>query len=169
MHQQPTLEHGRLSTRRRRRSRRRIAGLAFTSVATLGPCGHTAAAVCGTRVPKPILDFGEFPIIGALQKDGEFVGGVHVGYNWQFAPTWVAGIEGDWSWTDAKASFTQAWINIVVGVRPGSLASLSLKEDWLSTVRARIGYLVTPAALVYFTGGAAWGEFDYAASATTKL
>ena len=89
--------------------------------------------------PNP-FSFGEFPIVGALHKDGEFVGGVHVGYNWQFAPTWVAGIEGDWSWTDAKASFTQSWINTVVGVRPDSRTTLSLKEDWLSTVRARIGY-----------------------------
>jgi outer membrane immunogenic protein len=115
--------------------------------------------------PNP-FSFGEFPIVGNLDKDGQFVGGVHVGYNWQFAPTWVAGIEGDWSWTDAKASFTQHWVSTTPGVvrGPNALASLSLKENWLSTVRARIGYLVTPVALVYFTGGAAWGEFDYAAS-----
>src|SRR4051812_24020563 len=29
--------------------------------------------------------------------------GVHAGYNWQFAPTWVFGIEADWDWTDLKA------------------------------------------------------------------
>jgi outer membrane immunogenic protein len=27
------------------------------------------------------------------------VGGLQVGYNWQFAPVWVAGVEGDFSWT----------------------------------------------------------------------
>ena len=119
--------------------------------------------------PNP-FSFGEFPNVGALHKNGEFVGGVHVGYNWQFAPTWVAGIEGDWSWTDAKASFTQGWVstNPAVVRGPNALASLSLKENWLSTVRARVGYLVTPVALVYFTGGAAWGEFDYAASSDNE-
>ena len=25
--------------------------------------------------------------------------GFHAGYNWQIAPTWVLGIEGDWYWT----------------------------------------------------------------------
>jgi len=117
--------------------------------------------------PNP-FSFGEFPIVGTLKDDAEFVGGVHVGYNWQFAPTWVAGIEGDWSWTNAKASFSQPWINTVVGLRPNTHTSLSLQENWLATVRARVGYLVTPAALVYFTGGAAWGDFDYAATAQNE-
>ena len=27
------------------------------------------------------------------------VGGFQAGYNWQFAPTWVAGFEADFSWT----------------------------------------------------------------------
>ena len=27
------------------------------------------------------------------------VGGIQAGYNWQFAPAWVAGVEGDFSWT----------------------------------------------------------------------
>jgi outer membrane immunogenic protein len=117
--------------------------------------------------PDPV-SFGVFPIVGVLQNDGAFVAGVHAGYNWRFAPTWVAGIEGDWSWTVAKAKFTQPWNDMVVGVRPNALTSMSLKEDWLSTVRARIGYLVTPVALVYFTGGAAWGQFEYAASAINE-
>ena len=34
--------------------------------------------------------------------------------------------------------------------------------EWLSTVRGRIGYLVTPAMLLYFTGGAAWAGASYA-------
>ena len=85
---------------------------------------HSGAGMWEPTTPtgNPLIDFGEFANVGALHKDGEFVGGVHVGYNWQFAPTWVAGIEGDWSWTDAKASFNQEWVNVVTGVRPGSLA-----------------------------------------------
>lgn len=34
-------------------------------------------------------------------------GGFHAGYNYQFAPIWVAGIEGDWSRAHASGSFTQ--------------------------------------------------------------
>jgi outer membrane immunogenic protein len=94
----------------------------------------------GDWSPLHVFPFGEFPNGGPLQTDAEFAGGIHIGYNWQFAPTWLAGIEADWSWTDAKASFTQPWNNTVVGIRPSALATVSLKEDSLASLRARIGY-----------------------------
>ena len=91
-------------------------------------------------------------------KASSFVGGVHGGYNWQFANSWVAGIEADWSWTGANVSATTPWIffasNNLVG--PGFQTTLNSKLNWLATARGRIGYLVTPQALVYVTGGAAW-------------
>src|SRR3974390_3100312 len=104
----------------------------------------------GVWSPLQVFPFGEFPNVGTLENKGAFVGGVHGGYNWQFAPTWVAGLEGDWSWDNSKASFSQPWDNTVVFTRPGTVASVSLGEDWLASVRGRIGALVTPAALVYF-------------------
>ena len=79
------------------------------------------------------------------------------------------GIEADWSWTDAKGSFAQPWVSIVgPGVRPAALTSMSLGLNWLATVRGRIGYLVTPTALAYFTGGAAFADVDYSASANNE-
>ena len=122
------------------------------------------------RDPLPdVLFFGTFPNTGDL-KDTAFVGGVHAGYNWQLSPSWVVGIEADWSWTNAKGSFSQPWVSIrmLLGVRPGTVASMSMGPDWLATVRGRIGYLVMPTALVYFTGGAAWADVDYSASATNE-
>jgi outer membrane immunogenic protein len=92
------------------------------------------------------------------------LGGVYAGYNFQFAPTWVAGVEGDFTWTGLKKS----------GVSPdlfadGTLANIPLAgnsfssdQTWLATARARIGYLVTPNALLYATGGAAWARTNYA-------
>jgi outer membrane immunogenic protein len=114
-----------------------------------------------------VIDFGELPNSGDLNKTA-FVGGLHAGYNWQFAPTWVAGIEVDWSWTDAKGSFTQPWDNILVGVRPDALTSMSVGPDWIATIRGRIGYLVVPNALLYFTGGGAWADVKYTASAMNE-
>ena len=76
----------------------------------------------GTGEWDPLPDvgyFGEFSISDSFKKSA-FVGGGYIGYNWQFAPTWVAGIEGDWSWTDANASFTHTWVNIISGLRPGA-------------------------------------------------
>ena len=41
---------------------------------------------------------------GQSLKSSSGVAGVHVGFNWQFAPSWVAGIEGDWQWTRSRFS-----------------------------------------------------------------
>jgi outer membrane immunogenic protein len=95
------------------------------------------------------------------------IGGFHAGYNYQFAPTWVAGLEGDWSWSAAKGSFRQVWTALPPfppGPVVGSFTNMSSKLDWVSSLRGRFGYLVTPNTLAYATGGVAWGKFDYAAN-----
>ena len=112
--------------------------------------------------PLPdVLTFGTFANSGDVD-DSAFVGGLHAGYNWQFAPLWVAGIEVDWSWTGAEGSFSDIWTRIpqhvTPGPAPGSLTQMSLGLDWLATVRGRIGYLVAPSTLLYLTGGAAWAD-----------
>jgi outer membrane immunogenic protein len=116
-------------------------------------------------LPSPAA-FTVFPIGGRLDSS-HFVGGVHGGYDWQLAPTWVVGIEGDYSWTDAGASVQGVWQSFPTGQPsfPTTLSSLSDKLESLGSVRGRIGYLVTPNALAYVTGGAGWGRFEYDAFA----
>ncbi len=41
-------------------------------------------------------------------NNSSFIGGVQAGYNWQFAPRWVAGIEADWDWTRVELRFLPA-------------------------------------------------------------
>ena len=133
-----------------------------------GDVGALWTRASGRSDPLPTVgNFGIFPISGDLNKTG-FVGGLHAGYNWQVSPAWVVGIEGDWSWTDAKGSFSQPWVSIITGVRPGTLTSMSADPKWLATIRGRIGYLVVPNALLYFTGGGAWADVDYSASAINE-
>jgi outer membrane immunogenic protein len=81
-----------------------------------------------------------------------FVGGAQIGYNWQFAPRWIAGIEADIAGTDFDTTNT---LLDTFGSRP-MIATEQL--NWLGTVRARLGF--TPAArwLVYGTGGLAYGR-----------
>jgi outer membrane immunogenic protein len=76
--------------------------------------------------------------------DGLTVGGM-AGYNWQFGPHWVAGVEGDFSYLGIKHSDRDY----------NDAAILGVKTSWLGTLRGRVGYSTGP-ALLYVTGGAAW-------------
>jgi outer membrane immunogenic protein len=82
--------------------------------------------------------------------DGGLVGGTY-GYNLQIN-SWVVGIEGDFSWSGLKSTFTDAGN----GFCPvGQECVTELK--WLGTDRARIGY-AWDKLLVYGTVGIAYGE-----------
>jgi outer membrane immunogenic protein len=70
-------------------------------------------------------------------NESSVIGGAYAGYNWQFAPQWLIGIEGDLNW----ATLT---------VPAGS------GDNWLGSLRGRIGWNPTPTMMLYFTGGAAW-------------
>lgn len=115
-------------------------------------------------LPSPVA-FTVNPIEDKL-KGSSFAGGVHAGYNWQFSPIGVAGIEADWTGTKARDAFTQHWI--LFGTTTPSpfptFTTMRATADWLASVRARLGILVAPNVLTYATGGGAWGRFDYAAN-----
>lgn len=109
--------------------------------------GAFAGLVGGTAITSTRGSDPSGAISGEINNNGTgFTAGGMLGYNWQIAPTWVAGIEGDFSWFGIDHTSTDYWDN------PGSLG---VKTDWLATARARIGYSTGP-ALLYLTGGAAW-------------
>ena len=89
--------------------------------------------------------------------DSAFVGGGQIGYNWQFAPNWIIGIEADISATDFGESAT--WL-----VPGGTLTTVS-DLNWLASVRGRIGY-TWDRFMLYFTGGGAWADLDGTATLT---
>ena len=130
-----------------------------------GDIGGAWSRNTGTFSPLPTpIDFGVFGVAGNNGGSG-FIGGFHAGYDWQFAQIWVAGIEGDWSWTRARGSFSQPMsANPPPGTLVNSFVNMSSTLDWLASIRGRVGYLVLPNLLAYGTGGVAWGKFDYAAS-----
>jgi outer membrane immunogenic protein len=81
--------------------------------------------------------------------DSGFVGGGQIGYNWQFAPNWVIGIEGDFSGTSLSSGGGAS----VAGVTVTGGADL----NWLASVRGRLGY-TWDHFMLYFTGGGAWAD-----------
>jgi len=112
--------------------------------------GGAATSINELWSPLPSsATFGAFPITGST-GGASFAGGFQAGYNWQFAPTWVAGIEGDWSWANAAGNINQPWVLNSSGVVvPGSFTSMSSTLEWVSSIRARLGYLVTPTLMAY--------------------
>jgi len=89
---------------------------------------------------------GVFLGLGAVDIAGSgFTGGVQGGYNWQFNPNWVAGIETDIGYLGIDRS-RQNW---------NDSRAFGVKTDWYGTIRGRLGYSTGP-ALLYVTGGAAF-------------
>jgi outer membrane immunogenic protein len=92
---------------------------------------------------------------------GGFIGGGQIGYNYQFSPAVVVGLEADiqgLAGGGGSSSFSNASPGVLTSSHTytGTVAS-SQSLDYLGTARARIGYLFTPTFLVYATGGLAYG------------
>jgi outer membrane immunogenic protein len=90
------------------------------------------------------------------------VGGLQAGYNWQFARSWVAGLETDIQFfsDDGQASTTGAVGFFAV---PHTLTS---EQDlqWFGTLRGRLGFLAGERLLVFGTGGLAYGHSEVSAA-----
>lgn len=84
------------------------------------------------------------------------IGGVQIGYNWQMQHV-VFGIEVDFQGSTAHTG-TQATLPVPGGGAATWDTVYNANLHWLSTVRARLGFLVSPTVLAYVTGGFAFGE-----------
>jgi outer membrane immunogenic protein len=89
-----------------------------------------------------------------------FIGGAQVGYNWQVAPNWVLGVEGDWESMKTKYNFCRQTNTSSVACIDNSnnifgFESIGSQSNWLATARGRVG-VALDRVMVYGTGGAAW-------------
>ena len=101
-------------------------------------------------VPAPIYNWTGFYLGGHVggsfrgddnnvfggSRDGSFLGGVQVGYDNQFAPNWVFGLEANYSFKDTNGFFANRGLGSVTG---------------------RLGYTWGP-TLLYAKGGYAWAD-----------
>lgn len=90
-----------------------------------------------------------------------FIGGFQAGYNYQFAPRWVAGIEGDWDWMgNSSTGFCRTTDTSPPCTDTGrGFLTFNEKTNWLATLRGRIGWTYE-SLLIYATGGVAWANID---------
>ena len=80
-------------------------------------------------------------------NDGRFLGGLQAGYDYQFAPNWVLGIEGQYSWLASSNNGI---------VFPGGFVYTN-NQRALGSVTGRIGYTWGP-GLLYVKGGYAFSD-----------
>jgi outer membrane immunogenic protein len=90
-----------------------------------------------------------------LTSSGGLAGG-QVGYNWQWVPGWVFGVEGDIDWANIESKLS------AVATGPGVAVTFSAgtEVNWFATVRGRVGYTgwFDNRMMVYGTGGVAFGN-----------
>lgn len=94
----------------------------------------------------------------SLNNSG-FIGGGQIGYNYQFADGFVAGIEADIQGLTVRGADT-VWGSApekITNIPLVTTTDLSKSLRYLGTVRGRVGYLITPTLLAYATGGLAYG------------
>ena len=96
--------------------------------------GVYTGGVLGTGVGNAKVSFSQAPgtTVNGIGATGAAPGFL-IGYNWRVAPRWVVSLEDD--------------------VAPG-ISTAEFQVDWTDAVRGRLGYLLTPATLLY--GSAGW-------------
>ena len=82
-------------------------------------------------------------------SNGQFLGGVQIGGDYQFAPNWVIGIEGQFSWLGNNNN------GVII---PGGFVFTS-NQRGLGSVTGRLGYTWGP-ALLYVKGGYAYSDYS---------
>jgi outer membrane immunogenic protein len=92
--------------------------------------------------------------------------GLHLGYNWQSAPNWLIGVEGDWTGAGLRG-FQSGAVTLQPGIQSGDTGGTShMQRDvkWLASVRGRLGY-TWATNMIYATGGVAWSRVDLSGDA----
>jgi outer membrane immunogenic protein len=92
------------------------------------------------------------------------------GYNWQFAPAWIVGVEGDIGWANNNKTTTPLPGTIGNSLVPVAAVTNppggTVKESWDASVRARLGTLILPDTLLFGTAGIAWQRAQLSAFCT---
>ena len=81
-----------------------------------------------------------------------FIGGGQIGYNYQFNPNWILGVE---AFFDGIGGNNNTGLSFFVPAA-GSFFQASAKSDWVTTVAARFGY-TSPVAPWFIYTKTGWG------------
>jgi outer membrane immunogenic protein len=104
------------------------------------------------------------PLAGAhynQSPSGGTVGGL-VGYNYQFNPNWVIGIEGEGGWQGYSTSTN------FVSLSNGDTFHQTVDTDYAARIRGRLGYAFGDRALLFVAGGVSFSDIKVRLADTTN-
>jgi len=101
-------------------------------------------------------------VLSPTLSPNNFIGGGQVGYNFQTGNL-LLGIEADIAWRNASDA-----TNVQLG-GVGGLITFSDGQNWVGTVRGRLGWTPTNTTLLYVTGGLAYGEVERTVTQVCQL
>ena len=82
-----------------------------------------------------------------IGNDARFMGGVQGGFDYQFAPNWVMGVEAQYSWLNSNTT----------GIAFAGNGLITDRNNQIGSVTGRVGYTWGP-GLLYAKGGYAWRD-----------
>ena len=101
--------------------------------------GYLGGGAAVTRVTSPLLPGASFDGLG-----GEGIhGGLFAGYNYQFSPSLVAGLQGEFGLTDISTDLKVPSVPLTASLRP----------DYTLGISGRLGWLANSDTLLYVIGG----------------
>ena len=109
--------------------------------------GHVGAVVSEDRTTSRLGNSENFSSAG-------FVGGGQAGCDYQFAHSWVAGIEARAAWSSLNNSHAASVRNLTTGFTAPS--EFTMSNDFLVSTTARLGYSFADRWLIFARGGGAW-------------
>ena len=107
--------------------------------------------------PNVFVDTKITDITSKSIDDGNFIGGLYAGYNYQFQNNVVIGLDADIAWIN---NTTKSNKDIPVGEYSIEGFYNKVEQDWYAAVRGRLGYAYNR-FLPYIAGGVAFTDIDY--------
>jgi len=127
----------------------------YTAPAVVAPVSNWTGFYVGAGIGYGLMDVESHTNApGFVATNGDtggrgWLGRVQVGYDAQLA-NWVVGIFGDYDWSDIKGTLSDQNTGL----------NFALKQNSAWSVGGRIGYLVVPQFLTYFSGGYTRAHFQ---------
>jgi outer membrane immunogenic protein len=113
--------------------------------------------------------FGCFDPVVFHENQWGIIGGAYGGYNWQIDPSFVLGVEADFSKASLSNGPSQLYLTFgglpLPGCdinTPGTCHGLLMGQNlsWIATARARLGYTIG-SMMAYVTGGGAMASEEF--------